>query len=117
MKETVIIHVSDSGYTLAETIARELPNRDIVRNSEFSPTLLTSYRQVIFIGALGICVRNVATHLTDKYHDPAVVCVDSAGRFVISVVSGHVGGANELCNTVAHIIGAQPVITTQSDNM
>lgn len=117
MKETVIIHVSDSGYTLAETIARELPNSDIVRNSEFSPTLLTSYRQVIFIGALGICVRNVATHLTDKYHDPAVVCVDSAGRFVISVVSGHVGGANELCNTVAHIIGAQPVITTQSDNM
>lgn len=117
MKETVIIHVSDSGYTLAETIARELPNSDIVRNSEFAPTLLTSYRQVIFIGALGICVRNVATHLTDKYHDPAVVCVDSAGRFVISVVSGHVGGANELCNTVAHIIGAQPVITTQSDNM
>ena len=117
MKETVIIHVSDSGYTLAETIARELPNSDIVRNSEFAPTLLTSYRQVIFIGALGICVRNVATHLTDKYHDPAVVCVDSAGRFVISVVSGHVGGANELCNTVAHIIGAQPVLTTQSDNM
>ena len=38
MKETVIIHVSDSGYTLAETIARELPNSDIVRNSEFSPT-------------------------------------------------------------------------------
>lgn len=117
MKKTIIIHVNDTGYTLAKTIGRELTDCEIVRNSHVDPTLIASCRQIIFIGALGICVRSVAAHLTDKYHDPAVVCVDSAGRYAISVASGHVGGANELCETVAHIIGAQPVITTQSDNM
>ncbi|MDE5813326.1 MAG: cobalamin biosynthesis protein, partial [Muribaculaceae bacterium] len=52
----------------------------------------------------------------DKYTDPAVICVDSAGRNAIAVLSGHVGGANLLCEEVAHIIGARPVVTTQSDN-
>lgn len=52
----------------------------------------------------------------NKYKDPAVVCVDSTGRFVISVLSGHVGGANELTRHIAAITGGEAVITTQSDN-
>lgn len=61
-------------------------------------------------------MRTIAPHVRDKYADPAVVCVDSSGRHVISVLSGHIGGANALTRTVAGILGVSPVITTQSDN-
>ncbi len=61
-------------------------------------------------------MRTIAPHVRDKYADPAVVCVDSSGRHVISVLSGHIGGANALTRTVADILGVSPVITTQSDN-
>ena len=71
---------------------------------------------VIFIGALGICIRSIAQALKSKYQDPAVVCIDSTGKFVIPVVSGHVGGANELARSLAALLGAQAVVTTQSDN-
>ena len=74
------------------------------------------FEAVIFIGALGICVRSIAPALKNKYHDPAVVCIDSTGKFVIPVVSGHVGGANDLARHLASLIGAQPIVTTQSDN-
>ena len=70
----------------------------------------------VFIGAMGICVRTIAPFVTDKHTDPAVVCVDSLGKNVISVLSGHIGGANDLTRQIADILGAAPVITTQSDN-
>ncbi len=70
----------------------------------------------IFIGAMGICVRTIAPFVNDKHKDPAVICIDSLGQHVISVLSGHVGGANELARNIAGIIGASEVITTQSDN-
>ncbi len=70
----------------------------------------------IFIGAMGICVRTIAPYMKDKHTDPAVVCIDSMGKHVVSVLSGHVGGANDLTKEVAAILGANPVITTQSDN-
>ena len=74
------------------------------------------FEAVIFIGALGICVRSIAPALKNKYRDPAVVCIDSTGKYVIPVVSGHVGGANNLARHLASLIGAQAVVTTQSDN-
>ena len=70
----------------------------------------------IFIGAMGICVRTIAPFVNDKHEDPAVVCVDSMGLNAISVLSGHIGGANDLAREVAGIIGGREVITTQSDN-
>ena len=70
----------------------------------------------VFIGAMGICVRTIAPYIKDKHEDPAVVCVDSMGLNVISVLSGHVGGANNLTRDIAAMIGAREVITTQSDN-
>ena len=64
----------------------------------------------------GTDVRTIAPVIKDKYTDPAVVCVDSTGRNVIAVLSGHKGGANQLTKEVAAILGTNPVITTQSDN-
>ena len=65
---------------------------------------------------MGICVRTIAPYVHDKHDDPAVVCVDSLGHHVISVLSGHIGGANDLTKNIAAILGTTPVITTQSDN-
>ena len=61
-------------------------------------------------------MRTIAPYVNDKHEDPAVVCVDSFGRNAISVLSGHIGGANDLAQTIADVLGARPVITTQSDN-
>jgi precorrin-4 C11-methyltransferase len=64
---------------------------------------------------MGICVRTIAPYIKDKHEDPAVVCIDSLGQNVVSVLSGHVGGANDLTREIASIIGGHEVITTQSD--
>jgi cobalt-precorrin 5A hydrolase len=69
----------------------------------------------VFIMAAGIVVRCIAAHLVHKTRDPAVVVCDEAGRFAISLVSGHMGGANALSRTVSGITGGQPVITTATD--
>lgn len=68
-----------------------------------------------FIMATGIVVRTIAPLIQDKTKDPAVVCGDEVGRFVISLVSGHIGGANELAVKLSAILGATPVITTATD--
>lgn len=70
---------------------------------------------LVFVGAMGICVRTIAPLLVHKHTDPAVVCVDSVGKWAIPVVSGHVGGANAYAREIARVIGALPVVTTQSD--
>ena len=74
------------------------------------------YDAFVFIGAMGICVRTIAPFVEDKHTDPAVVCVDSLGKNAVSVLSGHIGGANDLTRRIAAILQAHEVITTQSDN-
>ncbi|MBW3555817.1 MAG: cobalamin biosynthesis protein, partial [Actinobacteria bacterium] len=69
---------------------------------------------VLFV-ATGVAVRVVGPLLGDKHHDPAVVCVDEAGRYAVALVGGHAGGANSLAREVAALLGAEPVITTGSD--
>ena len=112
---------------MAKTLKQELPESEIfstIANAdcrhiptlqEAVPQLFRDSDALIFIGAMGICVRAIAPCIEDKKTDPAVLCVDSTGRYVISVLSGHVGGANGLTQYVAGILGAEPVITTRSD--
>ncbi len=70
---------------------------------------------LVFIGATGIAVRAIAPHVRDKFSDPAVVSVDEAGRFAVPMLSGHVGGANDLAREVAAAIGAHAVVSTATD--
>ncbi|MFK2824097.1 cobalamin biosynthesis protein [Bacillus sp. B190/17] len=79
------------------------------------PELFAKYKGLILIISLGAVVRMIAPILKDKKTDPGVVVVDDKGEHVISVLSGHIGGANELAREVAALIGAYPVVTTASD--
>jgi cobalt-precorrin 5A hydrolase len=74
-----------------------------------------AYEGFVFLMATGIVVRMIAEHIRDKRYDPAVVVMDITGRFAISLVSGHLGGANTVARRLAEITGAVPVITTGTD--
>lgn len=84
--------------------------------ADFLTAALPTLEGVVFIGAMGICVRSIVPLIQDKHQDPPVVCIDSTGRYVIPVLSGHVGGANELSRRLATALGGEAIITTQSDN-
>ena len=109
-----IIQISEAGREIAATLQHELKATAIQRTEVGKRW--KDYDAFVFIGAMGICVRTIAPYVNDKHEDPAVVCIDSHGQHVISVLSGHIGGANHLTQTIAAIIGSEPVITTQSDN-
>ena len=109
-----IIQISEAGNEIASTLKRELKAK-VIQRSEVGEEW-QKQNAFIFIGAMGICVRTIAPFVNDKHEDPAVVCVDSMGINAISVLSGHIGGANDLAREVAGIIGGREVITTQSDN-
>lgn len=70
---------------------------------------------LVFISAAGIAVRAIAPYVKDKFTDPAVVSVDEAGRFAVPLLSGHVGGANDLAKRVAAITGGQAALSTATD--
>lgn len=92
--------LGEAAYTSLEDWTRENWNRDCA---------------LIFVGACGIAVRAIASHVRDKFSDPAVVVVDEAGHYAIALLSGHVGGANALAVEAAAVTGGQAVITTATD--
>ena len=114
MRKIGIIQISEAGKDVSCVLKSQL-NATVINRSEVGKRW-KDFDAFIFIGAMGICVRTISPYIKDKYDDPAVVCVDTFGLNAISVLSGHVGGANELTQTVAGVLGASPVITTQSDN-
>ena len=114
MQKIAIIPISEAGSKLASSLERKL-HASMIQRSEVG-SQWKKFDAFVFIGAMGICVRTIAPLIKDKHEDPAVLCIDSMGQNVISVLSGHIGGANDLTREVAAIIGAHEVITTQSDN-
>ena len=82
---------------------------------EWTGEMFASCDAICFIGASGIAVRSIAPFVRDKTKDPAVVVMDEKGIFAISLLSGHLGGANDLVGVLANLTGAIPVITTATD--
>ena len=125
MKKIFLISFTDKGQALAEKLACGL-NQKGMEAQAFrcgNPLSLSAFASqgfrkadaLIFVGAMGIAVRAIAPHVVSKVKDPAVVVIDEKGNNAISVLSGHLGGGNELTQLVAEITGANPVITTATD--
>ena len=123
MTRAAIFSFSARGAALAERIAEFFEARGD-RAALYAPKgnlgaltqeAFAASDALIYVGACGIAVRAVAPHLVSKTTDPAVLVVDDRGQFVISLLSGHIGGANELARGLADHLGAMPVVTTATD--
>ena len=128
-KPTAILASTDRGVLLADRLRRELEGsvvfstrpggaptvQPITSIADFLASAFVDYEAFIFIGALGICVRSIAPYVQDKATDPAILNLDDHGQFVQPVLSGHLGGANELARRLSRVLGAQAIITTASD--
>lgn len=113
---TAIFYITDKGLRLAERLKGLYHDARIERFDPGSVSALwRDYKGFIFIMATGIVVRTIAPLLEDKRTDPAVVVVDETGRFAISLLSGHIGGANRIAKEIADFLGGEAVITTASD--
>lgn len=130
-----IISFTENGIKLSQTVAKSLSGSKVtlytkcsrytaedlkVQRVKESLQVWTAQRMaegdaLLFIGACGIAVRAIAPNLTDKLHDVPVLVMDEEGQYVIPILSGHVGGANELARELADLIDARPVITTATD--
>jgi cobalt-precorrin 5A hydrolase len=118
-----IITVTENGKKLGETILNELLNDStIIRVEIFHKNVKTnlnecfdSFNSIIAVMATGIVIRTICPLIKNKGTDPGVLVIDEQGKHVISLLSGHLGGANELAIKIANIINSEPVITTATD--
>jgi cobalt-precorrin 5A hydrolase len=131
-----LVAITKHGAAQAARLALDLPDAAICTSSKFASAfadvgntvraydgalrdeigpLFEGYDQIVFFVSLGAVVRLIAPHMRSKDEDPGVIVVDDAGQYVIPVLSGHVGGANEWSERIADLIGAAPVLTTASD--
>jgi len=130
----VIYAFSNSGALLSDKIIENFSNENIeafvpkkyvqsakyvkLRKDNLYKSVAKSFVEkdcIIFIGAAGIAVRAIAQNIRSKKTDPAVICIDEKGINVISLLSGHIGRANELTVKLALAIGGNPIITTATD--
>ena len=118
-----IISITQNGKSLASDISRtlkedptiirvDLYHKNVKQNLE---AIFNSYNCIIGIMATGIMIRNICSLIKNKKDDPAVLIVDEMGQHVISLISGHLGGANEFAIKIADIIQGESVITTATD--
>ncbi|CAM5604042.1 hypothetical protein STENM223S_08814 [Streptomyces tendae] len=113
-----LISATAAGAAARDRLAAAWPDRTRVYDGPVADAVRTAFaecdRLVCFL-ATGAVVRLVAPLLHGKTDDPGVVCVDEAGRFAVSLLGGHGGGANELAREVGEVLGAEPVVTTATD--
>lgn len=134
-KPYALVAITKHGVQKARQMAQDFPHVDVYYMAKFEhgdeqikgiqlfkgtvrlllPALFKNYKGLILIISLGAVVRMIAPILEDKKKDPAVLVIDDKGEHVISVLSGHIGGANALTHEVANAIGGKPIITTASD--
>ena len=131
--ETAIVALTRKGVELGRRLRPLLPDSHLYLPEKFAAEgapdehsfvppaeevvreVFPQYRYLVLIMAVGIAVRLIASKLRNKYQDPGVVTVDDAGTFSISLLSGHIGSANELSKKIAAFLGAHPVVTTASE--
>ncbi|MDM8526082.1 cobalt-precorrin 5A hydrolase [Desulfococcaceae bacterium HSG8] len=113
--KNLLQHIKQSSLFLSETSDDSIEGMRFKRLSEAVSSHFRRFHGHIFLMSAGIVVRVIAPHIRHKTTDPAVVVVDDAGKFAISLLSGHLGGANELAHSVARLTGGIPVITTATD--
>ncbi|MFE0823436.1 precorrin-3B C(17)-methyltransferase [Streptomyces sp. NPDC058847] len=113
-----LISATAAGAAARDRLAAAWPDRTRVYRGPVADAVRTAFaecEQLVCFLATGAVVRLVAPLLDDKRTDPGVVCVDEGGRFAVSLVGGHGGGANELARAVGGVLGAEPVVTTATD--
>ena len=132
MEKVAILAITKNGIKMGLSLKNLFPDWKIFAPSKFSDNneviewyndstsikivdLFKSNDALICLFSLGAVIRLIAPHIKDKKTDPAVIVIDDKAQFVISVLSGHLGGANELSNDIAQKINAVPVITTAAD--
>ena len=115
MRSITIISLTEPGRALAERLRSLMPDAESLHQPQpFQDVIHHRFlagRRLILLCAVGIAVRSLAPVLRDKYQDPAVLVLDEHGRFVVPILSGHEGGANEWARQVAAFLGAQAIIT------
>ena len=126
------VAITKHGIEIARRIKEKMPEAEIYvpakhndggddiiwfteQSTELIAKLFTNYDSLICIFSLGAVIRMLAPHLRDKKSDPAVLVIDDRANYVISTLSGHLGGANALTRLVASFLNAKPVITTAAD--
>lgn len=131
-KEIAIIAITKKGIEIAKKLQINIKNTDVYVPDKFNNSdrsviffndtvtqritrLFSSYNALICIFSLGAVIRLISPHLKDKRTDPAVLVIDDTAKFVISTLSGHLGGANQLTEYVSNILQSIPVITTAAD--
>jgi precorrin-4 C11-methyltransferase len=115
-KKIAIVPIGEAGRRTAARLQEAIALDTCLLCRDSVAAHWNAFDAFVFVGAMGICVRTIAPCIKDKHKDPAVVCVDSLGHNAIAVLSGHIGGANDLTRLVAACLGAHEVVTTQSDN-
>ena len=132
MERISVLAITKNGIEMGLSLKNLFPDWQIFAPSKFSDEneminwyddstsikivdLFQSNDALICLFSLGAVIRLIAPHIKDKKTDPAVIVIDDKAQFVISVLSGHLGGANELSNNIAEKINATPVITTAAD--